>query len=108
MTPNDQPLFRALSDPTRRAILKQLSERDMTIVEVTQNFDMTRAAIKKHLSILTDGGLVTVHPRGREKVNSINPMGLSPLRDWLSFFDQFWDERLDELKSAIEKDIPND
>jgi DNA-binding transcriptional ArsR family regulator len=104
MTLTNQPLFKALSDPTRRAILKQLSDRDMTIVEVTQNFDMTRAAVKKHLTILTDGGLVTVRPRGREKVNSLNPDGLRPLRDWLSFFDQFWDDRLDALKSAIEKE----
>ena len=101
---HDQPVFRALSDPTRRAILRQLSQRDMTIVEVTQNFDMTRAAVKKHLTILSDGGLVTVRPRGREKVNSLNPAGLKPLRDWLRFFDQFWDDRLDTLKTAIEKD----
>lgn len=104
MPPHDQPVFRALSDPTRRTILRQLANRDMTIAEVAQNFDMTRAAVKKHLTILTDGGLVTVQPRGREKINSINPEGFTPLREWLHFFDQFWDDRLDALKTAIEKD----
>ena len=100
-----QSSFRALADPTRRDILRLLRDQDMTIAEVSGNFDMTRAAVKKHLTILSDGGLITVNPRGRERVNAINPMGLSPILDWLSFFDAFWDEKLSDLKSAIEKDI---
>jgi DNA-binding transcriptional ArsR family regulator len=104
----DQSAFRALSDPTRRAILRHLADRDMTIAQVAENFDMTRAAVKKHLTILTDGGLVTVKPRGREKINSLNPDGFRPVLNWLGFFDQFWDDRLSDLKTAIEKDHSHD
>ncbi len=104
MSPAAQPVFRALADPTRREILVMLAEADLTIGEVSENFDMTRAAVKKHLTMLSDGGLITVTPRGREKVNSLAPEAFGPVRDWLSFFDRFWDERLDALKTAIEKD----
>lgn len=103
MTP-DQPIFRALADPTRRDILLMLRDADMTIAQVTENFDMTRAAVKKHLTVLSDGGLITVRAEGREKYNALNPNAFAPIRDWLSFFDAFWDDRLSALKSTIEKD----
>ena len=99
-----QPAFRALADPTRRDILIMLRDRAMTIAEVAENFDMTRAAVKKHLTVLSDGGLITVRTQGRERINTLNPDGMAPLRDWLGFFDAFWDDRLAALKSAIEKD----
>ena len=100
-----QPTFRALADPTRRDILLMLRNKEMTIAEVADNFDMTRAAVKKHLTVLSDGGLITVRAQGRERINSFNPTGMAPLRDWLTFFDAFWDDRLTALKTAIEKDI---
>ena len=103
-TPITQTTFRALADPTRRDILMMLRNRDMTIAEVAENFDMTRAAVKKHLTVLSDGGLITVRARGRERMNAFNPKGMAPVLDWLTFFDAFWDDRLATLKSAIEKD----
>ena len=105
MIQNPQPAFRALSDPTRREILLILRSGGKTIAEVAENFDMTRAAVKKHLSVLSDGGLITVEPRGRERINQINPLGMAPVMDWFTYFDVFWDDRLTALKDAIEKDI---
>ncbi|WP_108816169.1 ArsR/SmtB family transcription factor [Loktanella sp. Alg231-35] len=102
---DSQPTFRALADPTRRDILILLRDQSMTIGEVAQNFDMTRAAVKKHLTVLSDGGLITVKARGRERINTLDPTGMAPLRDWLTFFDAFWDDRLNALKTAIEKDL---
>jgi DNA-binding transcriptional ArsR family regulator len=102
---NTQPTFRALADPTRRDILLMLRDKDMTIAEVAENFDMTRAAVKKHLTVLSDGGLITVRAQGRERFNRLNPDGMAPVRDWLTFFDAFWDDRLNALKTAIEKDM---
>ncbi|MGR3614438.1 MAG: ArsR/SmtB family transcription factor [Paracoccaceae bacterium] len=97
-----QSAFRALADPTRRDILKMLGERDMTIAEVSDQFEMTRAAVKKHLVMLEQGDLIHITPRGRERVNALNPEGLRPVFDWLSYFDRFWDDKLDNLKSVIE------
>lgn len=105
MTDTTQLCFRALADPTRREIIKKLSRNDMTIGQLTDHFDMTRAAVKKHLTVLSDGGLITVHPNGRERVNKLNLAGMQPVRSWMQYFDAFWDDRLADLKSAIEKDM---
>ena len=104
MTPNPQTAFRALADPTRRGILAILREGEATIGQVAQRFDMTRPAVKKHLRVLEDGHLIHVIPRGRERVNRLAPGGLKPVIDWLANLDAAWDDRLDALKSAIEKD----
>lgn len=103
MQTQTQNAFRALADPTRRDIVQMLASRDMTIAQLTDQFDMTRAAVKKHLTVLTDGGLITVEARGRERINRLEPQGMTPILDWLSYFDQFWDDRLNSLKEAIER-----
>ncbi|MEO0931490.1 MAG: metalloregulator ArsR/SmtB family transcription factor [Pseudomonadota bacterium] len=97
--------FRALADPTRRDILRLLASNEMTIAEVAENFEMTRAAVKKHLSILREGNLITTQVSGRTRVNTLNPDGLRQVFDWFGYFDAFWDERLNTLKSEIEKDM---
>lgn len=101
-----QNTFRALADPTRRDILRLLGNRDMTIAEVSDSFDMTRAAVKKHLTVLSDGGLITVRTEGRTRINALNPQGFAPVLGWLEFFDGFWDDRLLALKSALERNQP--
>lgn len=105
MTDRTQQAFRALADPTRRDILRMLSRQDMTIAQVSNRFDMTRAAVKKHLTVLSDGGLITVEARGRERINRLDPAGLAPVFSWFEIFDHFWDDRLTSLKSAIERDL---
>jgi len=100
-----QDCFRALADPTRRDIVRMLTQSDMSIGQLTDRFDMTRAAVKKHLTVLSDGGLITVETRGRERINHLNPAGLAPVLNWLEFFDAFWDDKLSALKTAIEKDL---
>ncbi|MGI9436536.1 MAG: ArsR/SmtB family transcription factor [Geminicoccaceae bacterium] len=98
-----QAAFRALADPSRRMILMHLSDKDMTIGEVASQFDMTRAAIKKHLTILKEGKLISVRARGRERINRLEPAGLKPVSDWVGYFSQFWDDRLTRLQDAIDR-----
>ncbi|MEM9107034.1 MAG: metalloregulator ArsR/SmtB family transcription factor [Pseudomonadota bacterium] len=102
MTDGIQGAFRALADPTRRDILLHLSAREMTIAEVADNFSMTRAAVKKHLTILEDGNLISVRTNGRERINRLEPLGLKEVSDWLSYFNRFWDDKLLELQRAVE------
>ena len=97
-----QDSFKALADPTRRMILMHLGTKEMTIGELTDRFDMTRAAVKKHLNILENGKLISVHKNGRERINRLEPKSLKPVSDWVSYFEQFWDERLNTLKDIIE------
>lgn len=105
MSQDQQLCFRALADPTRREILSLLTKDDLTIADVADKFDMTRTAVKKHLTILDEGGLITSEARGRTRVNRFNPAGLHPVVTWLSAFDAFWDDRLNALKTAVEKDM---
>lgn len=99
-----QGAFRALADPTRRAILIHLAGRDMTIGEVAGHFEMTRAAVKKHLTVLEEGRLIAVEPRGRERINRLAPDGLRCVADWVDHFSRFWDDRLADLKRAAENE----
>jgi len=104
MSAPEQLGFRALADPTRRDILRLLARSDMTIGEVAENFQMTRAAVKKHLTILSQGNLISVRSSGRSRINALDPDGMKRVVDWFGYFDAFWDDRLDALKTQIEKD----
>ena len=98
-----QPVFRALADPTRRAIIAMLADGERPIAEIAAAFDMTRPAVAKHLAVLRDGDLIAVAKRGRERINRLNPRALRTAADWLNHFDVFWDERLAALKKAVER-----
>lgn len=101
MTESEQHAFKALADPTRRQILLHLSQGDKTIGELVDEFAMTRAAVKKHLDVLTRGQMVSVHPRGRERINRLQPGGIHSVMNWLTYFDQFWDNKLNALQQVI-------
>lgn len=101
-----QASFRALGDPTRRQILMELGEQDLTISEVVEKFDLTRTAVRKHLTILEEGDLITVTPRGKERVTRLNPQGIKSTAQWFNYFDQFWDDALNSLKQVVEANNP--
>lgn len=105
MTTEQDPqlVFRALADPTRRAIISMLVRQAHPVSEIADQFDMTRPAIAKHLRVLVDGGLLTVQKNGRQRIHKLNPRALKSAKDWLSYFDHMWDERLEKLKSIVEK-----
>lgn len=104
MNTGPQNTFRALADPTRRSILLMLGESDLSIQDVASHFDMTRAAVKKHLSVLQEGELISVRASGRERINHLEPAALKAVSDWFAYFDQFWESKLSKLQQAIEKD----
>ena len=99
-----QPVFRALADPTRRAIISMLSCGPRPVGDIAAAFEMTRPAVAKHLAILKEGGLIKVDIKGRERINRLNPAALKSAADWLNYFDRFWDDRLEQLKQAVEGD----
>ncbi|WP_417494073.1 ArsR/SmtB family transcription factor [Maricaulis sp.] len=99
-----QPVFRALADPTRCAIVKLLAEQDLRVGDIAAHFAMTRPAVAKHLAVLKSADVIRVSQAGRERINSLNPAALKAASDWLNYFDHFWDDRLAALKSAVEAD----
>lgn len=99
----DQLVFRAIADPTRRAIIDLLAEKDRSIGEIAAGFEMTRPAVAKHLAILKDGHLIDVEKRGRERIHRLRPDTLKSAASWINRFDRFWDDRLAKLKEAVEE-----
>src|SRR5437667_12599084 len=98
------PVFRALADPTRRALLDELFARDgQTLVSLTARHDMTRIAVAKHLKILEDAGLVVSRRRGREKLHYLNPVPIRLIHDrWVSKYAEPWAAGLVGLKRRLE------
>jgi DNA-binding transcriptional ArsR family regulator len=103
MTRQEPEVFGAISHPARRRILDLLAERDRPVNAIAQNFEMSRPAVSQHLRILLDAGLVTEQRHGRERRYRLAPERLGPVRDWISHYERFWDERLERLKQELEK-----
>jgi DNA-binding transcriptional ArsR family regulator len=95
--------FRVLADPTRRGILRRLSEvgSDLTVSELARPYDMSMAAVSKHLKSLEGAGFVERSVEGREHRFRLRPEGLARPHDWLSFYERFWTERLDALEALL-------
>jgi uncharacterized protein YndB with AHSA1/START domain/DNA-binding transcriptional ArsR family regulator len=98
------PVFRALADPTRRALLDELFARDgQTLVALTARHEMTRIAVAKHLKILEDAGLVVTRRRGREKLHYLNPVPIRLVHDrWVNKYTEPWVAGLADLKRDLE------
>ena len=98
-------VFRALADPTRRALLDELFRQDgQTLGGLAGRFSMTRVAVAKHLRLLEEAGLVVTTRRGREKLHYLNPVPIRLVHDrWVSKYTEAWAAGLVDLKSRLEK-----
>lgn len=103
MTDRLDLVFAALSDPTRRAILTLLLEDDMAVTDVAEPFEMSLAAISKHLQILTRAGLIEQEKRGRVKWCKLEPAALRDASIWMESFGQFEHVNLDAFESFLEQ-----
>lgn len=95
-------VFQAIADPTRREVLRLLAENELPISEITSHFSMSRTAIAKHLHILSEAELVHGQKVGREKRYKLQLESFEELRQWLSYYDQFWNNKLSILKHVVE------
>jgi DNA-binding transcriptional ArsR family regulator/uncharacterized protein YndB with AHSA1/START domain len=103
--PGDEAVFRALADPTRRAILDRLFERDgQSLGEIERAFDMSRFGVMKHLRVLEEAGLVTTHRVGRSKLHFLNPVPIQELQfRWIHKFAAGATAALLGLRAEVEK-----
>ncbi|MNC22291.1 Transcriptional repressor SdpR [compost metagenome] len=97
-------VFQAIADPTRRRLLKLLADEEMPITAISSHFPMSRTAVNKHLHILSDAGLVRSRRIGRETRYLLRPEPLAEVREWLSFFEAYWDDKLSLLKAFVEQE----
>lgn len=99
-------VFSALSDPTRRQILAMLLEDDMAVTDVADPFEMSLAAISKHLGLLTRAGLISQEKRGRVKWCKLEPDALRAASVWMQGFGQFEPVNLDAFERFLQKEVP--
>ena len=94
-------VFAALADPTRREILRMLLEDDMAVTDVAEPFEMSLAAISKHLVILTRAGLISQEKRGRVKWCKLEPDAMKGASVWMQGFGQFEPVNLDAFERFL-------
>ena len=101
---NDDPVFKALADPTRRLLLDRLFERDgRTLTELDAELEMTRFGVMKHLRVLEEAGVVVTRKQGREKLHYLNPVPIRQIHDrWIDKYTEGHTSALVELKNTLE------
>jgi uncharacterized protein YndB with AHSA1/START domain/DNA-binding transcriptional ArsR family regulator len=102
---NEDEVFRALADPTRRSLLDELFERDgQTLSALEQRLPMSRFGVMKHLKVLEAAGLVKTKRQGREKLHFLNPVPIRLVYDrWVSKYAEPWAKGLSDLKQRMEE-----
>ncbi len=106
MTRDIDQVFAALADPTRRAILAMLLEDDMAVTDVAEPFEMSLAAISKHLVVLTTAGLISQEKRGRVKWCKLEPDAMRDASIWMQGFGQFEPVNLEAFGRFLAKELP--
>ena len=97
-------IYAAIANSTRRKIIDLLKDvKELPLIEITNNFQMGRTAVSKHLTILKDADLVIARKVGRETRYRLNAAPLQEIQDWVSFYEGFWKERIDKLNLLLEE-----
>ncbi|MGC1204884.1 MAG: metalloregulator ArsR/SmtB family transcription factor [Flavobacteriaceae bacterium] len=97
-------LFKAIADPTRRDIFHALviATSALSITQISNQFEMTRQGVTKHIKTLEDAGLVNIDAQGRERFCNANPKELQEVNKWIKFYEQFWDDKLGSLGNYLD------
>lgn len=99
----ESQLFRALADPTRRAIYENLSRREMNVSQLGDGLPVSQPAISQHLAVLREAGLLAERREGRFSFYRAEPSGLAPLIDWVERYRHFWPDRIERLKEVLKE-----
>ena len=97
--------FSSLSDRTRRDILRRVSGREMSVGEIARPYDLTFAAVSKHLKVLEKAKLITKRRRGTEQMVQLSPTALADAAEYLQWYRQFMEARLDSLENYLSKEV---
>jgi DNA-binding transcriptional ArsR family regulator len=101
---NANHVFRALADPTRRAIFEELTRQgEQTVHALTRYAGVSQPAVSKHLTVLKGAKLVRHRREGRETHYRARPDALAPMVDWLRHYGAFWGDRFDRLEALLER-----
>ena len=97
-------IFQALADATRRDIIRRTLTVEASVSELAKAYDMSFAAVQKHVAVLEGAGLVTKEPRGRERIVRGNPEAIARVQALLDRYEQLWRSRIDRLDALLATD----
>lgn len=101
MTMNENDIFKALADPTRRAVYEKLATGSMNASSLREGMDISQPAISQHLAALRSAGLIKEQRQGRYVNYEVDPEGLAIIAQWLSKYRTYWPARIDALKTLL-------
>ena len=102
-TPTTHDPFNAVAEPKRRLILEALGAKELSVNEILDLLGWNQPSVSKHLGVLKQVGLVSERRVGRQRMYRVNAERLKPIFDWVTPFEQFWNERFDRLDQVLEK-----
>ena len=94
-------VFQAIADPTRREIIHMIAYKSLNVNKVSENFDVSRTAIYKHIKILTECGLIVMKQQGRERYCEAKLEKLHTVSNWVEQYREMWSKRLDRLEDFL-------
>lgn len=99
----EDAVFRALADPSRRALFERLTQGEAAVKDLTRGASISQPAVSQHLAALRAAGLVAERREGRNVYYRVDPRGLRPLVDWVAHYQVFWIDRLDRLRKLLKE-----
>ena len=93
--------FQVIADPSRRHILLLLTKDSYNINSLSENFNISRPAVSKHIKILQTAGFISIQTIGRERYCVLTQEGFIEIRNWLNYFDKFWNSKLKSLETIL-------
>ena len=93
--------FQVIADPSRRHILQLLTKDSYNINSLSENFNISRPAVSKHIKILQTAGFMSIQTIGRERYCVLSQEGFIEIKNWLNHFDKFWNSKLKNLETIL-------
>jgi len=100
---NETDVFKALADPTRRAVFERLAAGSRNATALREGMAISQPAMSQHIAVLRGAGLIREEKAGRHVNYSVDPKGLAPLQDWMLRYSAFWPERIEKLKDLLKE-----
>lgn len=99
----ENKVFTALADPSRRAIFESLTRGEAAVKDLTSRFSISQPAVSQHLAALKEAGLVNARREGRCVYYRVEPQGMKPLVDWIAHYRAFWTQHVSRLEQLLEE-----
>ncbi len=103
LTARKPDCFRALADPTRRAVFSLLARGELSVSDLARRFTISQPAVSQHLAVLRSARLVRERKQGRHRFYRANPAGLKPVVDWIARYEGFWRRKMSRLAKLLDE-----